>query len=104
MGRQDAHSAAALQAKCLPIVGVRPASGACASCLPCPHNADCLPIAHYRRLLLLCVCVLRVQEPSMHEMEFVLSMLLGSTSHDSLPTEWQVRPISPFRQRCTLWS
>ncbi|KAL4853339.1 hypothetical protein ACK3TF_005685 [Chlorella vulgaris] len=38
------------------------------------------------------------KEPSMHEMEFVLSMLLGSTSHDSLPTEWQAY-IVPFRKK-----
>ncbi len=27
----------------------------------------------------------------MHEMEFVLSMLLGSTNQEQLPPEWQVR-------------
>lgn len=35
--------------------------------------------------------LLPAQEPSMHEMEFVLSMLLGSTNQDLLPPEWQVR-------------
>jgi hypothetical protein len=31
-----------------------------------------------------------VQEPSTHEMQFVVSMLMGSASQDALPPEWQV--------------
>lgn len=31
------------------------------------------------------------QEPSIHEIDFLLSMLLGSPNHDLLPEQWQVR-------------
>lgn len=38
------------------------------------------------------------KEPSMHEMEFMMSALLGTGNHDSLPQEWQAY-IVPFTRK-----
>jgi hypothetical protein len=36
-----------------------------------------------------------LQEPSLHEMQFVVSMLVGGASEDALPPEWQVGSWGP---------
>ena len=48
---------------------------------------------HPSLLLLLppsCPCLPAPQEPSPHELDFLLAMLVGSTNADLLPPEWQV--------------
>jgi hypothetical protein len=37
----------------------------------------------------------------MHEMDFLLHMLVGSSSHDALPPEWQVRLLVPLHSHET---
>ena len=37
-----------------------------------------------------------MQEPSIHEIDFLLSMLLGSNNHELLPEQWQAY-ILPFK-------